>query len=383
MLGLPLARAGVEVLVLEKHKDFFRDFRGDTIHPSTLEVIHEMGFLDEFLKQPHQVLRGIEAHFGDRVIHIADFTHLPVKCPYVALMPQWDFLNFLSSYARRYPGFRLRMEAEVTDLLWENGRVAGVKARTPNGELHVRSTLVIGADGRSSTVRQCAQLKVIDFGAPIDVLWFRVAKRETDPPQSFGFVRAGQFMVLIDRAEYWQCAYVIRKGAFAKKQAEGLPAFRAEVARCTPFLENRVEELQTWDDVKLLTVKVDRLRTWAREGLLCIGDSAHAMSPVGGVGINLAIQDAVATARLLGGKLRTNQLITADLHSVQERREMPTRVTQSGQVFLHKNFLEHIFDATKPISPPWLMRLLEYLPILRRIPARMIGLGARPEHVDY
>jgi 2-polyprenyl-6-methoxyphenol hydroxylase-like FAD-dependent oxidoreductase len=381
MLGLLLARAGVEVLVLEKHKDFFRDFRGDTIHPSTLEVIHELGFLDEFLKQPHQVVRGIEAHFGDRIIHVADFTRLPVKCPYIALMPQWDFLNFLSDYARRYPGFRLRMEAEVTDVLWENDRVIGVKARTANGELHVRSTLVVGADGRSSTVRQSAKLEVIDFGAPIDVLWFRVTKRKTDPPQSFGFIQPGQFMVLIDRDEYWQCAYVIRKGGFPKKQEAGLDAFRAEIARCTPFLESRMEELKTWDDVKLLTVKVDRLRTWARDGLLCIGDSAHAMSPVGGVGINLAIQDAVAAARLLGDKLRTDQLTTADLHAVQQRRELPTKVTQGGQVFIHKNFLEHIFKATKPIDPPWPMRLLEAFPFLRQFPARMVGVGARPEHV--
>jgi 2-polyprenyl-6-methoxyphenol hydroxylase-like FAD-dependent oxidoreductase len=380
MLGFLLARAGVEVLVLEKHKDFFRDFRGDTIHPSTLELMYELGLLEEFLRQPHQEVREIQAHFGGRVVTLADFTHLPTRCQFVAFMPQWDFLNFLTTHALRYPHFRLRMDAEVTDLVWENERVTGVRVRTPSGKLEVRASLVIGADGRSSTVRDRAGFEVLDLGAPIDVLWFRLPKRAGDPAQAFGFVGIGQFMVLIDRGDYWQCAYVIRKGDFAEKRRRGLPDFRAEIARCTPFLRSRVEQLKEWDDVKLLSVKVDRLREWARDGLLCIGDSAHAMSPVGGVGINLAIQDAVAAARLLAEKLRADHIAIEDLHAVQERRELPTRLTQRVQIFLHQHFLAPIFDATEPIAPPWPMRLLARFPSLRRIPARMIGLGFRPEH---
>jgi 2-polyprenyl-6-methoxyphenol hydroxylase-like FAD-dependent oxidoreductase len=381
MLGFLLARAGVEVIVLEKHSDFFRDFRGDTIHPSTLEVMHELGLLEEFLRQPHQEVRQIRAYFSERVITLADFTHLPTRCQFVALMPQWDFLNFLAKHARAYPQFGLRMEAEVVGLLMENGRVTGVRGRTPSGALEVRASLVVGADGRSSTVREQAGLEVVDLGAPIDVLWFRLAKRPGDPAQAFGFVGAGQFMVLIDRDDYWQCAYLIRKGGFDEKQRQGLSKFHAEIARCTPFLGDRVTELQDWHDVRLLNVKVDRLRDWAREGLLCIGDSAHAMSPVGGVGINLAIQDAVAAARLLARKLHANYVHLEDLRAVQARRERPARLTQRVQIFLHEHFLTPIVQAKEPITIPWPMRLVEQFPALRRIPARMIGLGFRPEHV--
>jgi 2-polyprenyl-6-methoxyphenol hydroxylase-like FAD-dependent oxidoreductase len=381
MLGFLLARAGVEVLVLEKHKDFFRDFRGDTIHPSTLELLHELGLLDEFLRQPHQELSEIQAHFGDRIIHIADFIHLATHCKFIAFMPQWDFLNFLSAHARRYPSFHLRMEAEVNDLVIGNGRVTGVIAKTPQGKLVVKADLVVGADGRASTVRERAGFEVIEQGVPIDVLWFRVSKQANDPPQAFGFIGAGQFMVLIDRADYWQCAYVIRKGAFEEKRKNGLPAFREEVARCAGFLRERLAEIQEWDDVKLLTVKVDHLRKWHRDGLLCIGDSAHAMSPVGGVGINLAIQDAVATANLLAKKLRDGKISANDLGAVQKRRERPARMTQRVQVFMHKHFLERIFNSKEPISPPLAMRSLERFPRLRRLPARMVGLGFRPEHI--
>jgi 2-polyprenyl-6-methoxyphenol hydroxylase-like FAD-dependent oxidoreductase len=381
MLGFLLARAGVDVLVLEKHNDFFRDFRGDTIHPSTLELMHELGLLEEFLREPHQKVRQIQARFGERPITLADFSHLPTRCQFIALMPQWDFLDFIANQARRFAGFRLRMEAEVTDLVRENGRVVGVKARTPGGELTVRAPLVVGADGRGSRVRASAQLEVIDLGAPIDVLWFRLSKHSNDPAQSFGFVGVGQFMVLLDRDDYWQCAYVIRKGAFEQIRQRELTAFRGDIARCAPFLHDRVDELNDWNAVKLLTVKVDRLRQWACDGLLCIGDSAHAMSPVGGVGINLAIQDAVATARLLAKKLRAGQLTTDDLHAIQARRELPTRLTQRVQIFLHEHFLAPIFDAKEPIQPPLPLRLLEKFPVLRRIPARMIGLGFRPEHI--
>jgi len=381
MLGFLLARAGVEVLVLEKHKDFFRDFRGDTIHPSTLELMHELGLLEEFLQQPHQRVTEIQAHFGDRVIHIGDFSHLPTHCKFIAFMPQWDFLNFLSRHARRYPSFQLRMETEVTDLVKENDRITGVVAKTPKGQLIVKADLTIGADGRSSTVRKSAGFEVIEAGVPIDVLWFRVSKKPEDPPQAFGFVGAGQFMVLLDRADYWQSAYVIRKGTFDERRAKGLPAFREEVAQCAPFLRGRLEEIKSWDDVRLLAVKVDHLRQWYCDGLLCIGDAAHAMSPVGGVGINLAIQDAVATANLLSEKLRSGGVTTEDLRAVQHRREPPARMTQRMQVFVHKHVLVPIFDSKEIIAPPFAMRLLERFSRLRRLPARMVGIGFRPEHI--
>jgi 2-polyprenyl-6-methoxyphenol hydroxylase-like FAD-dependent oxidoreductase len=381
MLGFLLARAGVDVVVLEKHADFFRDFRGDTIHPSTLEVMYELGLLEELLRLPHQEMSEIEAHFGDRVVHLADLKHLPTRCKFIAFMPQWDFLNFLSRHAQKFFQFRLRMETEVTDLLLENGRVTGVTARTPEGTLELRAELVVAADGRSSTLRERAGLELVDLGAPIDVLWFRVSKRAGDPPQAFGFAGAGQFMVLINRGDYWQCAYVIRKGSLAESQQRGLPAFREEVGRCAPFLADRTGEITQWDEVKLLSVKVNHLRTWYREGLLCIGDAAHAMSPVGGVGINFAIQDAVATANLLAPKLLVGTLGVADLKAVQDRREWPAKSMQRVQVFLHKHLLARIFDSSGTIPPPLLLRMTERFPLLRRIPARMVGVGFRPEHI--
>ena len=381
MLGFLLARSGVEVTVLEKHEDFFRDFRGDTIHPSTLEIIHELGLLEDLLRQPHDELRGIEAHFGDRILHLADLSHLPTRCKFIAFMPQWDFLNFLVRHGQNFPQFRLRMETEVTDLLLENGRIAGVKVQTPKGTLEVRADLVVAADGRSSTVRERAGLELIDLGAPIDVLWFRVPKRAGDPPQAFGFVGAGQFMVLINRGDYWQCAYVIRKGSFEERQRRGLQAFHEEIGRCVPFLSDRTGEIEQWNDVKLLSVKVNHLRQWYREGLLCIGDAAHAMSPVGGVGINLAIQDAVATANLLAPKLLNHTLNLEDLKLVQDRRELPAKMIQRVQIFLHKHLLERVFDSRETIPPPFLLSMTEKFPRLRRIPARMVGIGFRPEHL--
>ena len=381
MLGFLLARAGVEVTVLEKHRDFFRDFRGDTIHPSTLELMYELGLLEDFLRLPHQELRQITGHFGEEIVTLADFTHVPAHCQFIAFMPQWDFLNFLSWHARRYPSFHLRMETEVTDLLIENGRVTGVRASAPDGELEVRADLVVGADGRASIVRERAGFEVIDSGSPIDVLWFRLSRRPDDPAQAFGYVGQGQFMVLLARGDYWQIAYVIRKGAFEQERARGLEEFRAGIARCVPFLRDRTGEVKSWDDVKLLTVKVDHLRHWHREGLLCIGDSAHAMSPVGGVGINLAVQDAVAAANLLAAKLRENNVTARDLRAVQHRRERPARLTQRVQIFLHEHLLKPIFDSPTQIPPPLPMRLLETVPRLRRLPARLIGIGFRPEHV--
>jgi 2-polyprenyl-6-methoxyphenol hydroxylase-like FAD-dependent oxidoreductase len=393
VLGLLLARAGIEVLVLEKHADFLRDFRGDTIHPSTLELMHELGLLDDFLRRHHQELPQIGGVIDDFSVTIADLSHLPVHCKFIALMPQWDFLNFISESAKAYPQFHLRMESEVTDLIVENSRVAGVQAKTRDGVLEFRADLVIGADGRHSMVRQKAGLEVIDLGAPIDVLWMRISRQPSDPHQTLGRFRTGKLLVTLDRDDYWQCAYVIPKGGFAAIQQEGLPAFGADIESVAPFLRGRTTELKDWSDIKLLSVAVDRLRHWSRPGLLCIGDSAHAMSPIGGVGINLAIQDAVATANILAqplsGRVATEShelsscaVIDAHLHKVQERREFPTRMTQGLQVFAHKRFIGPALATKAPIKRlPLPLALLKHFPILRRIPARMIGLGFRPEHV--
>jgi len=381
MLGFLLARAGVNVLVLEKHADFLRDFRGDTLHPSTLELLHELGLLDELLKEPHQKVFQISGKFRNGFFPIADFRHLPTRCQFIAFMPQWDFLNFLARQAKRYPGFHLKMESKVTDVIVENGRVAGLSAETPDGKLEVRARLVIGADGRGSRVRQQAGLPVIDLGAPIDVLWFRLSKRADDPGQSFGYVGAGHFMVLLDREDYWQCGFVIPKGKFSEIREGGLPSFLAAVAGLAPFLEDRVDELTAWESIHLLTVKVDRLQRWHRPGLLCIGDAAHAMSPVGGVGINLAIQDAVAAANLLFKPLREGNVASRDLQRVQARREYPARLTQRIQIFLHHRFLSRLFEEQTAPPAPWPVRLLSRFPVLQRIPARMIGIGFRAEHI--
>jgi 2-polyprenyl-6-methoxyphenol hydroxylase-like FAD-dependent oxidoreductase len=387
VLGFLLARAGVEVMVLEKHADFLRDFRGDTVHPSTLELMHELGILDGFLRRKHQELPEIGALIDDFQVTVADFSHLPTHCKFIALMPQWDFLNFIAEKAKAYPQFHLRMEAEVTDLILENGRVAGVRSKTPQGALDVRANLTIGADGRHSIVRQKAGMEVIDLGAPIDVLWMRISRQRSDPEQTLGRFREGKILVTINRDDYWQCAYVITKGGFDPIKQAGLPAFRKTLETVAPFLRGRTEEFKTWDDIKLLSVAVDRLRHWSRPGLLCIGDSAHAMSPIGGVGINLAIQDAVAAANILAQRLAQNALtedrLTDDrLHQVQKRREFPTRMTQGFQIFAHKRFINPALNRRAPLqSLPWPFKLLQQFPVLRRIPARMLGLGFRPEHV--
>jgi 2-polyprenyl-6-methoxyphenol hydroxylase-like FAD-dependent oxidoreductase len=384
MLGFLLARAGVNVLVLEKHKDFFRDFRGDTIHPSTLEVMHELGLLEELLRLPHQRMTSGAAHFGQNVLRMADFTHLRSRSRFIAFMPQWDFLDFLSSGARKFPGFRLRMETEVTSLLFDGDRVVGIKARTPAGVLEVLANLVVGADGRGSIVRTSAGLEVIDSGSPIDVLWFRVTRRPNDPAEAGGtyYIGARQFMVLINRDAYWQCAYVIRKGTFPERRRQGLESFRRDVARCVSFLADRTAEINDWDDLKLLSVKVDHLRTWHRDGLLCIGDAAHAMSPIAGVGINLAIQDAVAAANLLAPELVKAASRAIDLAAVQKRREAPARMTQRFQILLHRHLLEKIFDSKDLIRPPFFLRMADRFPKLQRLTARTVGLGLRPEHVQ-
>ena len=464
VLAYLLARAGVEVLVLEKHADFLRDFRGDTIHPSTLEVMYELGLLDEFLKLPHDELRDIGVQINDVHATIADFTHLPTHCKFIALMPQWDFLNFLADHAKRYPEFNLRMRAEVTDLILEGDRVIGVRAKSQFGPLEVRAELVIGADGRHSIVREKAGLQVEDFGSPIDVLWMRISRKPTDPVQTLGHIDSGRVLVQIQRNEYWQCAFVIPKGGFDAICERGLPAFREEIARLSPYLRERVDELKTWDDIKLLTVVVDRLKQWHRPGLLCIGDSAHAMSPIGGVGINLAIQDAVAAGNILapafqrgavpgivpvmdaltselsteGGTLpaaiamgltlapaglpsrqiaspflrgrvdqnggtsernvggsasaENDQTASApepeystvtedDLAAVQRRREFPTRMMQGLQVLIQNRVISAVLASKKQLALPWPIKLLARFPILRRIPAYVVGMGFRPEHV--
>lgn len=380
MLGLLLARAGVEVVVLEKHADFLRDFRGDTVHPSSLEVIHELGWLEEFLRLPHQEARGLSAQIGEHAIAFADFTHLPTHCRFVALMPQWDFLNFVAEKGARYPGFTLVMRAEVIDIVEEAGRVVGLKARTPDGPLEVRADLVVGADGRSSVVRERARLVVRELGAPMDVLWFRLSRSAQDTQDTLGRFDAGRILVLINRGDYWQCGYVIPKGSLEQIHRQGLPAFRADVALFAPLLQDRVGELADWDAVKLLTV-VDRLEQWYRPGLLCIGDAAHAMSPVGGVGINLAIQDAVAAANILARPLRETRLRESDLRAVQRRREFPTRVTQRMQLLVQNRVVRPLLGRSGAVSPPLALRLFNSIPFLRRIPARLVGVGIRPEHV--
>ena len=381
VLGLLLARAGVEVVVLEKHADFLRDFRGDTIHPSTLEVVHELGLLDDFLRHPHQEARVLAGNFAGVEFPLADFAHLPTRCKFIALMPQWDFLDFVAGHAKKYPTFRLVTRAAVTDLIEENGRVVGVRATTPDGPLAVRAALTVGADGRHSTVRACAGLPVRDLGAPMDVLWMRLSRKPTDTDRPTGRFDRGRIFVMIHRGDYWQCGFVIPKGAHAEVKARGLDAFRADIAAVAPFVADRVGELKSWDDVKLLTVTVDRLRTWWKPGLLCIGDAAHAMSPVGGVGINLAIQDAVATANLLAEKLKTGRVTNADLAAVQRRRTLPVQLTQWLQVQVQKRVITRALSAKGPLKVPLAVRAFQRFPFLRRIPARLVGVGVRPEHV--
>lgn len=381
VLGLLLARAGVEVVVLEKHADFLRDFRGDTIHPSTLEIVHELGLIDDFLARPHQEASRLSAVVGGVEVPVADFSHLPTRCRFLAFMPQWDFLDFVADHARCYPTFRLRMRAEVVDLITRDGVVVGVRAQTADGSLEVRAPLTIGADGRHSVVRDRGGLEVEDLGAPMDVLWMRLSRRPGDPDQPLGRFDRGRIFVMIYRGEYWQCGFVIPKGAGDEVHGRGLEAFRGEIVEVAPFLADRVEELQSWDDVKLLTVAVDRLRTWHRPGLLCIGDAAHAMSPVGGVGINLAIQDAVAAANVLAGPLREGEPSPAQLARVQRRRQFPTWATQRLQVLIQDRLIRRALRSTGRPQLPWVLRLLRRFPRLRRLPARLIGMGFRPEHV--
>jgi len=381
MLGFLLARAGVDVVVLEKHADFLRDFRGDTVHPSTLEVMHDLGILEEFLKLPHQEVGKLGGQIGDDFLQLADFSHLPTKCKFIALVPQWDFLDFLADHARRYSTFKLIMQAEAVDLLAARGHVAGVKVRTPDGELEVHADLTIGADGRGSIVRNKAGLEIQTFGAPMDVLWFRLSREPQDGEQTLGRINHGKMMVMLNRGDYWQCGYLIRKGEFEHIKERGVEQFRADILTIAPFLSDRVNELRNWEPIKLLTVRIDRLGKWYRPGLLCIGDAAHAMSPVGGVGINLAIQDAVAAANILAERLSRNTVSIADLQRVQLRREFPTRITQALQIFLQDNLISRVLGQDWPKGLPWPMKLFNRWRFLRRIPARLVGVGFRAEHV--
>jgi 2-polyprenyl-6-methoxyphenol hydroxylase-like FAD-dependent oxidoreductase len=382
MLGYLLGRAGVNTVVLEKHADFLRDFRGDTVHPSTMMIMQELGLLEEFLKLPHSEIRAFSIEIGGISLKAADFSRIAAPCRFVGLMPQWDFLNFLADKGRRFPALKVMMSAQVTSLIESGGRIAGVRATTAGGPLEVRCDLVVGCDGRTSTVREASGLVVQDLGSPIDVLWFRLSKKAGDPDQVLGRLGAGKMIVTIDRTDYWQCAYVIGKGGIDRIQAAGLEAFRAAVADGARFLSDRVGELKSFDDIKLLSVKVDRLTKWSKPGLLCIGDAAHAMSPVGDVGINLAIQDAVATANLLAAKLKAGTLRDGDLDLVRQRRFFPAKVIQGFQVAVHNRLLKPVLSGTGGTpKAPWPLKILDAVPWLRRWPAQLLGLGVRPEHV--
>jgi 2-polyprenyl-6-methoxyphenol hydroxylase-like FAD-dependent oxidoreductase len=381
MLGYLLARADVHVTVLEKHNDFFRDFRGDTVHPSTLQVLHELGLLEEFLKIPHQQVTSVGGTFGDLAFRGPDFRHVPGQCKFTALMPQWDFLNFLSERARAFPNFDLKMQHEAVDLIRDDGHVMGVVARGPDDrQVSIRSDLVIGCDGRHSTTRGAGRLQVAEYGVPIDVLWFRLSRRPDDPEQVLGIVNFGKALILINRDTYFQAGMIIRKGSFEEIKQRGIESFRDSICKLAPFFDERVDELRDWDQIKLLTVQINRLRNWYRPGLLCIGDAAHAMSPAGGVGINLAIQDAIAAANLLAGPLREGRVTETLLAAVEKRREFPARVTQAVQLKIHNAF-DRVFDHPGPLKAPLAMKLVLRIPGVHAALGYAVGIGVRPEHV--
>lgn len=380
MLGYLLARSGVQVTALEKHGDFFRDFRGDTVHPSTLEVLRELGLLDEFLKLRHQRVNSAGVIIGGTAFEVVDFRHVPATCKYVALMPQWDFLNFLSRGAKQFSSFELLMQHEALDLLWSDGRVIGVAAKNNGRPVRVFADLVIGCDGRHSITRSAAGLEQIDYGVPIDVLWFRISRTKTDPVDVLGNVNYGKALILIDREDYFQAGLIIEKGSYDAIKGRGLDAFRSAIQMIAPYLGERVNEITSWDQIKILTVQINRLKRWYRPGLLCIGDAAHAMSPAGGVGINLAIQDAVATANMLTEPLLDQSVSLADLARVQHRREFPTRVTQAVQILAHKG-LARAFQNPGPIQAPWQMKVAVRIPGIHRALGYGVGIGVRPEHV--
>jgi 2-polyprenyl-6-methoxyphenol hydroxylase-like FAD-dependent oxidoreductase len=383
MLGYLLGRAGVDTIVLEKHADFFRDFRGDTVHPSTLQVMDELGLIEGFLKLPHQQVQKMNGRFGNTSIRIADLSRVATKYPFIALMPQWDFLNFLRENGKRFASLKVMMSAGATDLIWSGDTVAGVKANTADGPVEIHADLTIGCDGRHSVVRERADLELIELGAPMDVLWFRAGKREGETENLFARVEAGKMMVIFDRGDYWQCAYVIAKGQYDAVKARGLNVFLDDVTHMAPILRDGVAEVKSWDDVKLLTVAIDRLKRWTRPGLLCIGDAAHAMSPIGGVGVNLAVQDAVATANLLAARLAQGCPSEEELDAVRRRREFPVRMTQAMQVMVQNNLISlALKPGDQPLRVPVFLRILNAVPWLQGFPARFVGLGVRPEHVQ-
>jgi 2-polyprenyl-6-methoxyphenol hydroxylase-like FAD-dependent oxidoreductase len=382
MLGFLLVRAGLDVIVLEKHADFLRDFRGDTIHPSTMELFHELGLLDEFLKLPIARTEKIAMTIGGETIPVVDLRRLKVQAPFMAMAPQWEFLNFVERKARGYRGFHLMMETEATDLIFDGERVVGVRATGPDGDIEIAAHLTVACDGRHSVLREKAGLKVKDLGAPLDVFWFRLSHKAPDGEETGAFVDGGGMLVSLYRNTYWQNAHVISKGAAETIRADGLPAFRERIAKLAPMFADRMDEITSWDDVKLLSVRVDKLEQWWREGLLCIGDAAHAMSPMGGVGVNLAVQDAVAAANILWLPLANSEVTGADLARVQKRRAWPTSVVQSVQVFGQNNFVAPTLQARGRVRAPWILRHIQSIPFLRDIPARVFAMGVRPEHIQ-
>ncbi|UGY02853.1 FAD-dependent oxidoreductase [Bradyrhizobium quebecense] len=380
MLGYLLGRAGVDVVVLEKHADFFRDFRGDTVHPSTLQVMDELGLIDGFLKLPHQDIQKLDGMFGGTSVRIADLSRLSVKYPFIAMMPQWDFLSFLRESGKRFPSLQVLMSAEATDLIRRGDAVAGVHVKTPDGPIEIDADLTIGCDGRHSIVRKHAGLDVEEIGAPMDVLWFRVGRHRDETENLFARIDHGKMMVTFDRGDYWQCAYVIAKGQYEAVKARGLPALLDDVLRLAPILKAGIADVKSFDDVKLLTVAINRLTRWTRPGLLCIGDAAHAMSPIGGVGVNLAVQDAVATANILAAKLAQGCPSEDELDAVRRRREFPVRVTQRMQVIAQNNIISAALKGgDQPV--PLALRLITALPWLQGLTARLVAIGVRPEHV--
>ncbi|MDA9506060.1 hypothetical protein XI09_15750 [Bradyrhizobium sp. CCBAU 11386] len=383
MLGYLLGRAGIDVVVLEKHADFFRDFRGDTVHPSTLQVMDELGLIDGFLKLPHQRLQKMDGLFGGTPVRIADLSRLHTKYPFIAFMPQWDFLNFLREAGKRFASLKVMMNTEAVDLIRRGETIAGVRAKTPEGPIDIEADLTIACDGRHSTVRERAGIEVEEIGAPMDVLWFRAGRKADETENVFARVEPGKMMVTFDRGDYWQCAYVIAKGQHDAVKARGLQALLDDVVRMAPILRNGIADVKSFDDVKLLTVAINRLARWTRPGLLLIGDAAHAMSPVGGVGINLAVQDAVATANLLADKLRHGCPSEDELDAVRRRREFPVKVTQAMQVTVQNNIISGALQGgDRPLKVPLIVRLITALPWLQGIPARLLALGVRPEHVQ-